>query len=133
MLEQHVIQANDRDSTMKNSMISAAIALVLLPAVSDAANPTRIQDAGQSSETLVFEHLADTPSVPDVMHIDQPSDDAMATASHDGATPENVVDASPIDAHAAAVPEPSAYALLLAGFILMGFISHRRRRDKFKV
>ncbi len=34
---------------------------------------------------------------------------------------------------AAAVPEPSTYAMLMAGFILMGFVSYRRRRDKFKL
>ncbi|MFL9609287.1 choice-of-anchor I family protein [Methylobacillus sp. Pita2] len=33
----------------------------------------------------------------------------------------------------AAVPEPSTYAMLLAGFILMGFVSYRRRREKFKL
>lgn len=32
----------------------------------------------------------------------------------------------------AAVPEPSTYAMLMAGFILMGFVSYRRRRDKFR-
>ncbi|MGY1488786.1 choice-of-anchor I family protein [Methylobacillus pratensis] len=33
----------------------------------------------------------------------------------------------------AAVPEPSTYAMLMAGFILMGFVSYRRRREKFKL
>lgn len=33
----------------------------------------------------------------------------------------------------AAVPEPSTYAMLLAGFLLMGFVSYRRRREKFKL
>lgn len=33
----------------------------------------------------------------------------------------------------AAVPEPSTYAMLLAGFILMGFVSYRRRREKFNL
>lgn len=36
-------------------------------------------------------------------------------------------------AYVAAVPEPSTYAMLVAGLVLMGFTAYRRRRDKFKV
>lgn len=36
-------------------------------------------------------------------------------------------------AYVAAVPEPSTYAMLAAGLVLMGFTAYRRRRDKFKV
>ena len=84
--------------------------------------PKKVQDASAGS---LLQHINSSIGGSVVIH--NHVHDGLAVANEDAVTtPVRRLDVT-------AVPEPSTYVMLMAGFILMSFVSYRRRRDKFKL
>ncbi|MCB5188716.1 PEP-CTERM sorting domain-containing protein [Methylobacillus caricis] len=106
----------------KKSVMTAMVAMALLPVCVNAANSLNMSDSSRA------EDLANDINSFSVHHFPDASTVSHADSANLSVENAGVV----ITSSVTAVPEPATYALLVTGMVLMGFIG-LRRQDKFKL